>query len=216
MLPVFCIENPTCMLLKINPDNPEGRKIRTAVEILERGGVIIYPTDTVYALGCDINDNKAVDRICKLRGLDPNKAHLSLICQDISQVSDYSQQIDNQVFRLMKKHLPGPFTFVLNSNNQVPKMFKNRKRTIGIRIPDNNICMAIIEALGHPILTASLKSDDEILEYFTDPIDIYEDYKKLVDLVIDGGIGGNMPSTVVDYTGAEPVIIREGTGVLEL
>ena len=204
------------MLLKVNPDNPEGRKIRTAVEILERGGVIIYPTDTVYALGCDINDNKAVDKICKLRGLDPNKAHLSLICRDISQVSDYSQQIDNQVFRLMKKHLPGPFTFVLNSNNQVPKMFKNRKRTIGIRIPDNNICMAIIEALGHPILTASLKSDDEILEYFTDPIDIYEDYKKLVDLVIDGGIGGNMPSTVVDYTGAEPVIIREGTGVLEL
>ena len=204
------------MLLKVNPDNPEGRKIRTAVEILERGGVIIYPTDTVYALGCDINDNKAVDKICKLRGLDPNKAHLSLICRDISQVSDYSQQIDNQVFRLMKKHLPGPFTFVLNSNNQVPKMFKNRKRTIGIRIPDNNICMAIIEALGHPILTASLKSDDEIMEYFTDPIDIYEDYKKLVDLVIDGGIGGNVPSTVVDYTGAEPVILREGTGVMEL
>ena len=209
-------ENPTCMLLKINPDNPEGRKIRSAVDTLESGGVIIYPTDTVYALGCDINDNKAVDRICKLRGLDPNKAHLSLICRDISQVSDYSQQIDNQVFRLMKKHLPGPFTFVLNSNNQVPKMFKNRKRTIGIRIPDNNICMAIIEALGRPILTASLKSDDEILEYFTDPIDIYEDYKKLVDLVIDGGVGGNMPSTVVDYTGAEPVILREGAGVLEL
>ncbi|MCB0562142.1 MAG: threonylcarbamoyl-AMP synthase [Lewinellaceae bacterium] len=204
------------MLLKINPDNPEGRKIRSAVDTLESGGVIIYPTDTVYALGCDINDNKAVDRICKLRGLDPNKAHLSLICRDISQVSDYSQQIDNQVFRLMKKHLPGPFTFVLNSNNQVPKMFKNRKRTIGIRIPDNNICMAIIEALGRPILTASLKSDDEILEYFTDPIDIYEDYKKLVDLVIDGGVGGNMPSTVVDYTGAEPVILREGAGVLEL
>ena len=209
-------ENPTCMLLKINPDNPEGRKIRSAVDTLESGGVIIYPTDTVYALGCDINDNKAVDRICKLRGLDPNKAHLSLICRDISQVSDYSQQIDNQVFRLMKKHLPGPFTFVLNSNNQVPKMFKNRKRTIGIRIPDNNICMAIIEALGRPILTASLKSDDEILEYFTDPIDIYDDYKKLVDLVIDGGVGGNMPSTVVDYTGAEPVILREGAGVLEL
>ena len=204
------------MLLKINPDNPEGRKIRSAVDTLESGGVIIYPTDTVYALGCDINDNKAVDRICKLRGLDPNKAHLSLICRDISQVSDYSQQIDNQVFRLMKKHLPGPFTFVLNSNNQVPKMFKNRKRTIGIRIPDNNICMAIIEALGRPILTASLKSDDEILEYFTDPIDIYDDYKKLVDLVIDGGVGGNMPSTVVDYTGAEPVILREGAGVLEL
>ncbi|MCB9287076.1 MAG: threonylcarbamoyl-AMP synthase [Lewinellaceae bacterium] len=204
------------MLLKINPENPEGRKIRQVVETLENGGVIIYPTDTVYAFGCDINDNKAVDRICKLRGLDPRKAHLSLICKDISQVSEYSQQIDNQIFRLMKKHLPGPFTFVLNSNNQVPKMFKNRKRTIGIRIPDNNICMDIVGELGHPILTASLKSDDEILEYFTDPIDIYEDYKKLVDLVIDGGIGGNVPSTVVDCTGAEPVILREGTGILEV
>lgn len=204
------------MLLKINPDNPEGRKIRHAVESLEKGGVIIYPTDTVYALGCDINDNKAVDRICKLRGLDPTKAHLSFICKDISQAAEYAQQIDNQVFRLMKKHLPGPFTFVLNSNNQVPKMFKNRKRTIGVRVPDNNICIAIVEELGRPILTASLKSDDEILEYFTDPIDIYEDYKKLVDLVIDGGIGGNVPSTVVDCTGAEPLIIREGTGVLEV
>lgn len=204
------------MLLKINSENPEGRKIRQAVEILDNGGVIIYPTDTVYALGCDINNNKAVDRICKLRGLDPTKAHLSFICQDISQVAEYAQQIDNQVFRLMKKHLPGPFTFVLNSNNQVPKMFKNRKRTIGVRVPDNNICIAIVEALGRPILTASLKSEDEILEYFTDPVDIYEDYKKLVDLVIDGGIGGNVPSTVVDCTGAEPLIIREGTGVLEV
>ncbi len=203
------------MLLKINPENPEGRKIRQAVEVLDNGGVIIYPTDTVYALGCDINNNKAVDRICKLRGLDPVKAHLSFICKDISQVAEYAQQIDNQVFRLMKKHLPGPFTFVLNSNNQVPKMFKNRKRTIGVRVPDNNICIAIVEELGRPILTASLKSEDEILEYFTDPIDIYEDYKKLVDLVIDGGIGGNIPSTVVDCTGAEPLIIREGTGVLE-
>ena len=204
------------MLLRINPTNPEGRKIAQAVEALKNGGVIIYPTDTVYALGCDINDGKAVDRICKLRDLDPRKAHLSLICRDISQVSDFTQQIDNQIFRLMKKHLPGPFTFVLNSNNQVPKMFKNRKRTIGIRIPDNNICMAIVEELDHPILTASLKSDDEILEYFTDPADIYEDYKKLVDLVIDGGVGGNVPSTVVDCTGAEPVVIREGTGVLEV
>ncbi|MCB0546590.1 MAG: threonylcarbamoyl-AMP synthase [Phaeodactylibacter sp.] len=204
------------MFLKINPDNPEGRKINQAVEMLENGGVIIYPTDTVYAFGCDINDHKAVDKICKLRRLDPAKAHLSLICKDISQVSDYAQQIDNQVFRLMRKHLPGPFTFVLNSNNQVPKMFKNRKRTIGVRIPDNNICMAIVQELGHPILTASLKSDDEILEYFTDPIDIYEDYKKLVDLVIEGGIGGNVPSTVVDCTGTEPVILRQGTGILEV
>jgi tRNA threonylcarbamoyl adenosine modification protein (Sua5/YciO/YrdC/YwlC family) len=204
------------MLLKINPDNPEGRKIDQAVDVLREGGVIIYPTDTVYGLGCDIFNSKAVDRICKLRGLDPVKARLSFICKDISQVADYAQQIDNTVFRLMKKHLPGAFTFVLNSNNKVPKMFKNRKRTIGVRIPDSNICQALVEGLDRPILTASLKSDDEILEYFTDPIDIYEDFGKQVDLVIDGGIGKNQPSTVVDCTGAEPVVLRLGTGVLEL
>jgi tRNA threonylcarbamoyl adenosine modification protein (Sua5/YciO/YrdC/YwlC family) len=204
------------MLLKINPDNPEGRKIRQAVETLDDGGVIIYPTDTVYGLGCDIYNSKAVDRICKLRGLDPVKARLSFICKDISQVAEFSQQIDNTVFRLMKKHLPGPFTFVLKSSSQVPKMFKNRKRTIGVRVPDNNICQALVEGLGRPILTASLKNDDEILEYFTDPQDIYEDFKKLVDIVIDGGIGSNHPSTVVDCTGSEPIVLREGTGVLEL
>jgi len=204
------------MLLKINPDNPEGRKIRQAVETLDDGGVIIYPTDTVYGLGCDIYNSKAVDRICKLRGLDPVKARLSFICKDIGQVAEFSQQIDNTVFRLMKKHLPGPFTFVLKSNSQVPKMFKNRKRTIGVRVPDNNICQALVEGLGWPILTASLKNDDEILEYFTDPRDIYEDFKKLVDIVIDGGIGSNHPSTVVDCTGSEPIVLREGTGVLEL
>lgn len=204
------------MLLKINPDNPEGRKISHAVEALEKGGVIIYPTDTVYGLGCDIYNKKAVDKICRLRGLDPVKARLSFICSDISQVAEFTQQIDNQIFRLMKKHLPGPFTFVLNSSNQVPKMFKNRKRTVGIRIPDNNICLALVEALGRPILTASLKSEDEILEYFTDPVDIYEDFKKQVEIVIDGGIGNNQPSTVVDCTGDEPLILREGTGVLEV
>jgi tRNA threonylcarbamoyl adenosine modification protein (Sua5/YciO/YrdC/YwlC family) len=204
------------MLLKIHPEHPEGRKIQQAVDILDQGGVIIYPTDTVYGLGCDIYNTKAVDRICRLRGLDPVKARLSFICKDISQVSDFTQQIDNTTFRLMKKHLPGPFTFVLNSNNTVPKLFKNRKRTIGIRIPENNICQALVEKLDRPILTASLKSDDEILEYFTDPQDIYDDFKKLVDAVIDGGIGSNQPSTVVDCTGSEPIVLREGTGVLEV
>ncbi|NRA50945.1 MAG: threonylcarbamoyl-AMP synthase [Phaeodactylibacter sp.] len=204
------------MLVKINPDNPEGRKINQAVEVLQAGGVIVYPTDTVYGLGCDIYNAKAVDRICKLRGLDPVKARLSFICKDISQVADYAQQIDNTVFRLMKKNLPGAFTFVLKSNNKVPKMFKNRKRTIGIRIPDNNISKALVEALDRPILTASLKSDDEIMEYFTDPIDINEDFGKLVDMVIDGGIGNNQPSTVVDCTDDEPVILRQGTGTLEM
>jgi tRNA threonylcarbamoyl adenosine modification protein (Sua5/YciO/YrdC/YwlC family) len=203
------------MLLRINPDNPEGRKIAQVAEILDRGGIMIYPTDTVYGIGCDIFNKKAVDRICKLRGLDPVKARLSFICNDLAQVAEFTQQIDNQVFRLMKKNLPGPFTFVLNSNNQVPKLFKNRKRTVGVRIPDNNICSSIVEALGRPILTTSLKSDDEILEYFTDPIDIYEDFKKLVDVVIDGGIGNNQPSTVVDCTDIEPAVLREGAGKLE-
>lgn len=203
------------MLLRINPDNPEGRKIRQVVECLLDGGIIIYPTDTVYGLGCNIFNHKAVERICRLRKLDPVKARLSFICKDISQIADYAQQIDNQVFRLMKKNLPGPFTFVLRSNNQVPKMFKNRKKTIGVRIPANNIVGAIVESLGHPLLTASLKSEDEILEYFTDPVDIFEDFKNQVDLVIDGGIGKNKPSTVVDCTNTSPQIIREGVGKLE-
>lgn len=202
------------MLLKINPDNPEGRKIKQVVESLQKGGIIIYPTDTVYGLGCDIFNPKAVEKICRLRGLKPEKAMLSFICEDISQVSDYAYQIDNEVFKVLKKNLPGPFTFVLRANNTVPKLFKNRKRTIGIRIPENNIARTIVQELGRPILSISLKSDDEILEYFTDPTDIFDDFKKLVDIVIDGGIGNNNPSTVVDCTGDELEIIRQGSGVL--
>lgn len=204
------------MLLKINPDNPEGRKVRQVIEHLQEGGIIIYPTDTVYGLGCDIENPKAIDRICKLRGLDPKKANLAMICQDISQLSSYTQQINNSTFRMLRKNLPGPFTFILPAANNVPKLFKNRKKTIGIRIPEHNVTNAIVEALGRPIMTASLKSDDEILEYFTDPADIYDDFKKLVDVVIDSGPGGNVPSTVIDCTGAEPLIIREGAGQLVL
>lgn len=203
------------MLLRINPDNPEGRKIKQAVEILKKGGVIIYPTDTVYAFGCDIFQQKAVDKICHLRGLNPKKARLSFICKDIAEVSEYCRQIDNQTFRLMKKNLPGPFTFVLNSNNQVPKILKNNKKTIGARVPGNNIVAALLEELGRPMLTASLKSDDEILEYFTDAIDIDEDFKKQVDIVIDGGLCGNTPSTVVDCTSGDYEILRQGAGELE-
>ncbi|MEM0991653.1 MAG: L-threonylcarbamoyladenylate synthase [Bacteroidota bacterium] len=200
------------MLLKIHPENPEGRKIQKVITTLENGGVIIYPTDTVYGIGCDIFNQAAVDQICSIRGLDPVKARLSFICQDISQISNYTAPIDNEVFRLMKKHLPGRFTFVLKSNNQVPKRFKNRKKTIGVRIPDNIICQSIVQALGRPILTASLKSDDEILEYFTNPFDIYEDYRRQVDIVIDGGPGGNVPSTVVDCTSSDIKILRQGAG----
>ncbi len=202
------------MLLKINPDNPEGRKIRQVVETLERGGIIIYPTDTIYGLGCDIFNHKAVEQVCRIRKLDPKKARLSFICENISQIASFAHQLDNETFRLLKKHLPGAFTFVLKANNEVPKLFKNRKKTIGVRIPDNVIARTIVEELGRPVLTASLKSDDEILEYFTDPIDIYDDFKKLVDVVIDGGIGGNVPSTVVDCTDLEFEVLREGAGEL--
>ncbi len=202
------------MLLRINPDNPEGRKINQVVNILKDGGVIVYPTDTVYGLGCDIFNPKAVERICRLRGLKPEKAMLSFICKDISQIAEYAFQIDNDVFKTLKRNLPGPFTFVLKSNNQVPKLFKNRKRSIGVRIPDNRIAQVIVEELGRPILSLSLKSDDEILEYFTDPIDIFEDFKKLTDVVVDGGIGNNVPSTVVDCMGDEIVVLRQGAGEL--
>lgn len=198
------------MLLKINSDNPSERKIGQLVDILRKGGVIIYPTDTVYGLGCDIENTKAVERICRLRGLKPEKARLSFICENISQVSQYTMPIDNHLFRLMKKNLPGPFTFVLRANSSLPKLLKNRKKTVGIRIPENNIAMAIVEQLGRPILSISLKSEDEILEYFTDPEDIFEDFKKLVDVVVDGGVGGNTPSTIVDCTEGEAEIIREG------
>jgi tRNA threonylcarbamoyl adenosine modification protein (Sua5/YciO/YrdC/YwlC family) len=203
------------MYLKIHPENPESRKIDQIVKILEAGGVIIYPTDTIYGLGCDIENQKAVDKICKLRGLDPKKANLAMICKDISQVAEYTQQIDNPIFRLLKKNLPGAFTFILAASGSVPKMFKNRKKTIGIRIPNHNISLAIVEALGRPILTTSLKSDDEILEYFTDPEDIYEDFKNRVDCVIDSGPGGNVPSTVVDCTQGEAIVLREGAGELD-
>lgn len=202
------------MLIKIHPENPEGRKIQQVVDVLKDGGVIIYPTDTVYGIGCDIFNQDAVDRICKLRGLDPVKARLAFICEDISQVTEYSQPISNDVFRLMKRLLPGAYTFVINSNNKVPKLFKNRKRTIGVRIPDNPILQELVQGLGRPILTTSLRSDDEVAEYFTDPIDIDEDYGKLVDIVVDGGIGGNTPSTVLDCTGDEITILRQGAGQL--
>lgn len=202
------------MLLKINAENPSDRKIRQAVEILEKGGVIIYPTDTVYGLGCDIFNHKAVERICQLRRLNPAKANLTFICSNISQLSSYASQIDNDVFKVLKHNLPGAFTFILKANNKVPKLFKNKKKTIGVRIPNNNIALAIIEELGRPILSISLKSDDEITEYFTDASEIYDDFKKQVDLVIDGGVGNNMPSTIIDCTSGSPEVIREGLGVL--
>lgn len=204
------------MLLKINPQNPEQRKIQQVVDTLNEGGIIVYPTDTVYGLGCDIFQPKAVERICRLRGLDPAKAMLSFICSDISEVSNFTLPISNAIFKVMRKNLPGPFTFVLNSNNQVPKLFKNKKRTIGIRIPDNPVSQAIVNTLQRPLLTLSLKSDDQIAEYYTDPEDFKDEFNKLVDIVIDSGPGRNVPSTVVDCTGEEPLLIREGAGILAI
>lgn len=198
------------MLLKINPDNPEGRKIEQVAALLRKGGVMIYPTDTVYGLGCDMEHAAAIDRLCQLRRLDPTRAMLTLVCRDISQISEYTQQLSTPTFKFIRKNTPGPFTFVLPAGNRVGKLFRNRKRTVGVRIPSHNIPRALVEALGRPLVTTSLKSDDEILEYFTDPIDIYEDFRKQVDVVIDGGICGNTPSTIIDCTTEDYEILRMG------
>ncbi|MEO1261552.1 MAG: L-threonylcarbamoyladenylate synthase [Bacteroidota bacterium] len=201
------------MLLQIHPDDPAPRKIQQVVTALEKGGVVIYPTDTVYGLGCDISNRKAVEKICRIRKLDPAKARLTFICRDIAQIAEYAWQIDNQLFKLLKRNLPGPFTFILKSSNAVPKLLKNKKRTIGVRIPENKIAQHIVVALGRPLLSISLKNiDDDDDEYLTDPFDIHELFGKSVDFVIDGGMGGTIPSTLVDCTDGFFTVIREGKG----
>ncbi|MFM7022107.1 MAG: L-threonylcarbamoyladenylate synthase [Flavobacteriales bacterium] len=200
------------MLINIHPDNPQEKHIQTVVDCLKSGGIIIYPTDTVYAFGCDIMNKNAVEKICQLRNMKPEKANFSFVCHDLSQLSKYSNHIDNATFRLMKKALPGPFTFILEASNEVPKIFKMKKKTIGIRVPNNNICSEITAKLGNPIMSASLKAEDEILEYLTDPELIHEKYEKLVKIVISGGYGNNEPSTVVDCSQGGAEIIREGIG----
>ena len=202
-----------CMYLRLFEDNPNERDVRRAADILRGGGVVIYPTDTVYAMGCDINQVKAVQRVCQLKGVKPEKASFSMICRDLSNIAAYAR-VSNEVFKLMKHNLPGPFTFVLPATNRLPNVLMNRRKTIGIRVPDNYIVRALVEELGGPLLTTSVKADDEVVEYMTDPELIYERYGKLVDLVIDGGSGRNVASTVVDCT-ADPVeIIRQGVGEL--
>ncbi len=200
------------MLLKIHPDNPAERQIKQAVDVLRKGGIIIYPTDTVYGLGCDITNTRAVDRICKLKGIKPEKANFSFVCYDLSHISDYTKPIGNETYRVLKKALPGPYTFIFNASRNVPKMLSSNKKTVGIRVPDNNIARCIVKELGNPVLSTSLHDDDEIIEYSTDPELIHEKYEKLVDLVIDGGYGGNEPSTVVDCSGGGFEILREGKG----
>lgn len=202
------------MLIKIHPDNPDPRRIHGIVEILEKGGVIIYPTDTVYALGCSIYKPKAIERIAQIKHLDINKAHFSFVCRDLSHLSDFTKPLNNSIFKLIKKNTPGPFTFILEANNEVPKQFRKNKKTVGLRVTSNKIAQEIVRQLGHPIISTSLITGDEIIEYPTDPELIHEEYKKIVDVVIDGGPGGIIPSTIVDLTKDEIEIIREGKGEL--
>lgn len=203
------------MLLKIYPENPNPRDIRRIAEIVRNGGVIIFPTDTIYGLGCDIFNAKAVEKVCKIKGINPEKNSLSFICSDLSQLSEFAK-VDNQTFKTMKRNLPGPFTFILNGSSNLPRLFKNKK-TVGIRIPDNNIIRDIVQELGHPIMTTSIRTTGEdVMEYFSDPELIHEKYNHCVDVVIDGGYGNVEPSTVVDCTADEPVITRQGMGELIL
>jgi tRNA threonylcarbamoyl adenosine modification protein (Sua5/YciO/YrdC/YwlC family) len=186
------------------------------VELLRKGGIIIYPTDTVYGLGCDITNHKAIERICQIRHIKPEKANFSFICYDLSHISDYIKPIDNTTFRVLKKALPGPFTFIFNASHKVPKLLSSNKKTVGIRVPDNAVAREIVRVLGNPILSTSIHDEDDIIEYSTDPELIYEKYEDSVDMVIDGGYGGNIASTVVDCTSGEFEIVREGKGELEL
>jgi len=202
------------MLLQIHPDNPDERKIKQVIECLQAGGVIIYPTDTVYGIGCDINKSSAVERICRIKEINIKKADFSFVCYDLSNLSEFVMPIENSLFRLLKKNLPGPFTFIMKARNNVPKLFQSKKKTVGIRVPDNNICREIVRELGNPIMTSSITEVNDFKDYPNDPEVIHEMYEKLVDIVIDGGIGGKTPSTIVDCTGEEVTIVREGKGVL--
>jgi tRNA threonylcarbamoyl adenosine modification protein (Sua5/YciO/YrdC/YwlC family) len=198
------------MLLHIHPDDPQPRHIKTAVEKLRQGGIIIYPTDTIYGLGCDIFQQKAIERICRIKKVDPRKAQLSFICPDLSHLADYAKQLSNSTYRILKEYLPGPYTFILPASKMVPKILQSKKDTIGLRIPDNRIACAIVKELGNPILSASLPG--ELIEDYTDPEIMYENFRNEVDIVIDGGIGGTVPSTVIDCTKDEYEIIRQGAG----
>lgn len=200
------------MLVKLYEENPNQKEVDKIIEVLKNGGLIIYPTDTVYAIGCDALNVRAVEEICRIKGINPAKNNLSIICYDLSDISEYAR-VDNATFKLMKKNLPGAFTFILNTTSSLPKIYKNKK-TVGIRIPDNNIVRTLVHELGNPILTTSVKDDDEVVEYTTDPELIYEKYQDTIDIVIDGGYGGVEASTVVDCTGDEPEIIRQGKGEL--
>ena len=203
------------MYLKIHPDNPGHRQIQHACELLRKGGVIAYPTDTVYAFGCDIHSYRAVDKIARMKGIKTSQAQFSLIFSDLSQLSDYTVLVNNAVFKMMKSYLPGPYTFILPARNNIPRIFQSSKKTIGIRIPNNRIPLEIVRELGYPIITTSIHDEDVLIEYTTDPELIWEKYREKVDAVIDGGYGKNVPSTVIDCTGDEPMVLRLGIGKVD-
>lgn len=205
------------MLVEINPNNIDSRLIKQAVDVLKKGGVIIFPTDTVYSMGCDLFNKKALDNLAKLKNVKLNKAQFSIICHDLSHLSDYVKQIDRPVFKLLKQSLPGPFTFIMNATTEIPRLFDTNRKEIGIRIPANNIILEIVRELGNPIATTSLHNqEDEIMDYFTDPYAIYERYDDDVEMIIDGGFGNLEASTIIDCTGSAPEIIRQGIGKLDV
>lgn len=201
--------------IKIYEENPNPKEIKRVVDVLGKGGLVIYPTDTVYGLGCDITKTKALEKIARIKGVKLDKANWSFICADLSNLSDYVRQIDTSTFKILKRSLPGPYTFVLPGNSNLPKVFK-KKKTVGIRVPDNNIAKALVEELGNPIVSTSIRDEDELLEYTTDPSLIHEKWENLVDIVIDGGYGGNIASTVIDLSHGEPAVLREGKGNLDI
>ncbi|MEP2935137.1 MAG: L-threonylcarbamoyladenylate synthase [Gilvibacter sp.] len=201
--------------IRIYEENPNPKEIAKVVKVLKSGGLIIYPSDTVYALGCDINNKSALERVAKIKDVKLEKANFSFVCHDLSHLSDYAKQIDTKTFKILKRAFPGPYTFILNGSTSLPSAFK-KKKEVGIRIPDNAITRSIVEALGNPIISTSIHDEDEIIEYTTDPELIYEKWGDQVELVIDGGYGGNVPSTIIDLTSGEPLLIREGKGSLEI
>ena len=201
--------------IKIYPENPNPKEIKKVVDVLKKGGLVIYPTDTVYGLGCDITNTKALEKIARIKGIKLDKANWSFICADLSNLSDYTRQIDTRTFKILKRALPGPYTFILPGNNNLPKEFK-KKKTVGIRVPDNSIAKTLVEVLGNPIVSTSIHDEDELLEYTTDPELIYEKWKNLVDIVMDGGYGDNVASTVIDLSEGEPIVLREGKGSIDI
>lgn len=201
--------------IKIYPENPNTKEIQKVVKILKNGGLIIYPTDTVYGLGCDITNTKALERIAKIKGVKLERANFSFVCHDLSNISDYVKQIDTPTFKILKKSLPGPYTFILEGNNNLPKEFK-KKKTVGIRVPDNNIVLELVKQLGNPIVSTSIYDEDEVIEYTTDPELIFEKWQQKVEAVIDGGYGNNVASTIIDLTGSEPEVLRKGKGSLDI